>query len=429
MKKVFSVLLILLFTSAAVTAQVFALNESQLPSDKEFVSKYSTFKDHQKYTISWVPEWKFDVSRDSVIGELKDFDSFLTAVPEKNYDTSLLKGIVKMNLYNFDEIDYSTVDEYLNQIKEKYPDEYRTWWMTAFFYNGASPYRAFDEISKAEELRGGLTRLDDFVIDFLTDYVYISLTCGMNQHANYAFSCLCNYTKREPESYPYYEMLKSRMIESSIENSYKNNEVWNVTKIGDKICIESSMLGVSIKTDENQQGQIFGFEKGFSYMFLQSPVFKFGENNTTTTTLAIYFYAGQTEAEVSESMNRTVQKTDPNGKVTPLGNYKINDFLAHYYIYENSEIYKDDRNGMKLEFIIFTVPYNEFSGISFEKQVDFLNSATSVDSENIKYYQVKKQLKRLDTPVTCMILLDSCNAVFEESQAWMESILNESIFE
>ena len=162
---------------------------------------------------------------------------------------------------------------------------------------------------------------------------------------------------------------------------------------------------------------------------MQSPVFKFDENKTTTTSLAIYFYAGKTEAEVNESMNRTVQKTDPNGKVTPLGNYKINDFLARYYTYENPELYNDDRKGMKLVFLIFTVPYNEFSGISFEKQVDFSNSFSDENSGNVKYFQFKKQLKRLDTPVTCLILLDSCNAVFEESQAWMESILNESIFE
>lgn len=426
MKKVFSVLLILLFASAAVAAQVFTLNESQLPSDKEFVSKYSTFKDHQKYSISWVPEWKFDVSRDSVIGELKDFDSFLSKQKLNSYDLQLLSAIVKMNLYNFDEINYSDVDEYLNQIKEKYPDEYRTWWITAFFYNGASPYRAFDEITKAEELRGGLTRMDNFVIDFLADYIYIALTCGMNQHANYALSCMCNFTKRDPESFSSYEMLKSRMIETSIENSYQNNEVWNVTKIDDKLYIESTLLGVSIKTDENQQGTIFGFENGFSYVILQSPVFKIGENNTTTTTLAIYFYAGKSEAEVNESMNRTVQKNDPNAKVTPLGNYQINDFLAHYYTYENPEIYNDERNGLKLEFLIFTVPYNEFSGISFERQVDFSNSYTD---GNVKYFQFKKQLKRLDTPVSCLILLDSCNAVFEESRAWMESILNESIFE
>lgn len=429
MKKVIFVLFLLIFASVTGFSQTFALKESDLPSDEDFVSKYTTFKNYQKYSISWVSEWKFDVSRDLVIDELNDFDSFLNDVPEKNYDISLLKGIVKMNLYNFDEINYSTVDEYLNQIKEKYPDEYRTWWMTAFFYNGASPYKAFDEITKAEELRGGLIQLDDFVIDFLSDYIYISLTCGMNQHANYALNCLCNYTKRKPESYSFYQMLNSRLIETSIEDSYQKNEVWNVSLIDKKLYIESTMLGASIKTDENQEGKIFGFEKGFSYIFLQSPVFKFDENKTTTTSLAIYFYAGKTEAEVNESMNRTVQKTDPNGKVTPLGNYKINDFLAHYYTYENPELYNDERKGMKLVFLIFTVPYNEFSGISFEKQVDFSNSFSDENSGNVKYFQFKKQLKRLDTPVTCLILLDSCNAVFEESQAWMESILNESVFE
>ena len=85
---------------------------------------------------------------------------------------------------------------------------------------------------------------------------------------------------------------------------------------------------------------------------------------------------------------------------------------------------------MKGIVIVLAVPYNEFSGISFEQPIDYSKTQASGQTEDgMSYWAIKPQLNRLESTIYFMINLDACNACFDEAEAWMKSILDGCIFE
>ena len=51
------------------------------------------------------------------------------------YEVNLLDLITKTYLYNLDGIDFSEVVDFGESLKQKYPKEYRTWWIMGLFYS------------------------------------------------------------------------------------------------------------------------------------------------------------------------------------------------------------------------------------------------------------------------------------------------------
>ena len=86
--------IILFFTLMLLTVNIFSFSDQvlrtkKLPSKKEFKSQYALFQENEKYSDHWSQKWEYEKSKDDVIRELKDFDSYLDTLKE-NYEIKLL---------------------------------------------------------------------------------------------------------------------------------------------------------------------------------------------------------------------------------------------------------------------------------------------------------------------------------------------------
>ena len=86
--------IILFFTLMFLTVNIFSFSDQvlrtkKLPSKKEFKSQYALFQENEKFSDHWSQKWEYEKSKDDVIRELKDFDSYLDTLKE-NYEIKLL---------------------------------------------------------------------------------------------------------------------------------------------------------------------------------------------------------------------------------------------------------------------------------------------------------------------------------------------------
>lgn len=426
MKKLCIVCFLTILTFS-VFAQSAANKKNKLPTKKEFKIQYDLFLENEHYSDHWSQKWNYEKPKDTVAQELKDFDAYLT-VQKANYELELLDFIVKTYLYNLDEIGHKDVIAYGEALKEKYPKEYRTWWIMGRFYASSSPNYIFPEFETACKMRGGVAKKDEWAVPFLWDYIYSCNMAGMKIHAREGLHYYCQYTGTKPEDYYLYSLLYSDLAVTSVDQSYDLYDTWHFDVEGNEARIISTLLGVSIPANEEWNVKATGYEKGRSFISISSEPMKISDNSNTHVTFTIIAFTNIDKNELERIANSSMTRDE--GKIIKKETFSSNGIIATRYVYENPKHYSDERNGMKGITLTFSVPYNEFSGLSFEHPIDYSKRKSNGQTEDgMSYYSMKPDLNRLESNIYFLISLDACNACFEEAEAWMNSILEGAIFE
>lgn len=422
-------IIICILMSLAFTgfAQSSANRKNKLPSKKEFKIQYELFLENESYSDHWSQTWNYEKSKEAVAQELKDFDAYLTA-QKSNYEIELLDFIVKTYIYNLDEISYDEVVEYGEALKQKYPKEYRTWWIMGRFYSGSNLNNIFPEFETACQMRGGLAKKDEWVAYFLWDYIYACHMAGMKIHAREGLHYYCQYTNTQSEDHYLYSILYSNQSASSLDQNYELYDTWLFGEDGTNVKVFSTLLGVSIPVHADWTMNGIGYQDGRSYIAISSDPITISETAQTYVTLSIFAFIGIDRNELDRMANASMTKND--GIICEKKNVNLNEIIATRYVYENPNYYTDERNGMKGITYLFSVPYNEFSGISFEHPVDYSKTDASGQTEDgMSYWAMKPHYNRLESTIYFLVNLDACNACFDEAEAWMDSILQGCIFE
>ena len=419
-------LCVFLILSVSAFSQSNAIKKNKLPSKKEFKAQYELFLENEYFTDHWTPNWDYEKSKETVAQELKDFDEYLSTL-KQNYDISLLSLIVKTYLYNIDEYTFNQIVECGDSLKDNYSKEYRTWWIMGRFYSNSAPSYIYPEYETAVQMRGGVGKKDEWVIPFLWDYIYGCNMAGMRIHARLGLSYYCQYTGMAPEDYMLYSVIYSDESATSVDGTYDLYDTWYSETTEDESRICSSLLGVSIPVHEDWSLKAIGYQNGSSFFSVSSDPITISDTARTRVSFSILAFANVEKSYVD---NFTINSaTRDGGTITKKKTTTINGFVADYYIYENPNLYNDERNGMKGVSIVMGVPCTEFSGLSFERPIDYNATASTSTDDGMSYFRINQKLNRLETTIYFLINLDACNACFDEAQDWMDSILEGCIFE
>ena len=301
MKK-FCIICFLIFLTFCTFAQSAANKKSKLPSKKEFKSQYDLFLENERYSDHWTQKWDYEKSKETVAQELKDFDSYLSA-QKPNYEIELLDLIVKSYLYNLDEIEHQKVIDYGNSLKEKYPKEYRTWWVMGRFYAGSTPNLVFPEFETACKMRGGVAKKDEWTPAFLWDYIYGCNMADMKIHAREGLHYYCEYTKTKPEDYFLYSVIYSNKSVSSVNQKYDLYDTWFIDENESETRLFSTLLGVSIPVHGDWNVKATGYENGRNFIAIRSDPMNITEDLRTTVTFSIMAFTNIDRNELERIAN------------------------------------------------------------------------------------------------------------------------------
>ena len=108
---------------------------------------------------------------------------------------------------------------------------------------------------------------------------------------------------------------------------------------------------------------------------------------------------------------------------------KVGELEFDVYGLEDSTKYADERKGERGRLYHARVASGELSGVNCEHLCDFSKADRSGQSGAMSYYAYSPAYRRLDEPVDVLILVDSCNAVWEETDRLVDELLDMAVFE
>lgn len=413
MKKFFTLLLALILPNCFF-AQSVAINEKNLPTDPDFIACYQQFLNNENYAEYWQMEWKYDKSKDLVIKELNESKNYISSIKKPSYDVKLLELIIDSYLYNLDAIAWEDVEAYGKSLEKKYSKEYRTFWVLGKFYSGSKPILAYDEFQKAIKIRGGLEKVDEYAGQFWFDLAIAYNMLNMRISAFKALNLIAKEYDVPIEELSLYNMVNPEELQTKIDGTYSKDVIWSVAKINEEYIIKNTLIGSTVPAKSGWGLRVYDYSKNNTIMIISPDDFVSADKQNISCSMIL---------EASTEKFAPPENAKKTTKV-------INGVSMDFYVTENPEKYNDNvRKGMKTEFVLFEVPYKEFGYADSEKPVDPASQSVSAKDGNLTFFASNRQLNRLETTMYYMIILDSCNAIWKDSQSWFLKELSNCIFE
>ena len=251
MKKIIISISILFLFIVNIYSNVSAIIPYNLPQDKEFQNSLNYFINNIRYMDHFTAEWKYQIDKNKLINEITLFETEVKKQINNNstYDLQLLHIIIMSYLYNLDIIEYSDkIDYEVNILKEKYPQEYRTYWIYGnYLINSARPIEGISQFLYVIDI---IKELKLFHPAFLEDYAYACLMNLMLKNGIKAIEIAAEIYNESVETFRIYNIMKGLLKTIDIENDYSEEQTWFVNDYHNNYRIISRMIGASIPLAE-----------------------------------------------------------------------------------------------------------------------------------------------------------------------------------
>ncbi|MBN1700153.1 MAG: hypothetical protein JW881_21760 [Spirochaetales bacterium] len=398
-----------------------------LPEFYSIKSSCSKLVEYEYMTISWTPEWKYDVDKEEVTAFLQRFYKTVCVLAEKyksNMEILLLKALLEHYQYNLDIGDFfESVGETIQKAKALNGKDYRPGWILAnHYFNANSPVEAWKEYRAVF-----LSRCyNDISPYFWDDYAKFSLMAMMPGNARMASSYageLFGHTSDFEKTMG--GQLENTFVTIGGDADLEDKDVWDFYRYIPEqwLFLQSKLLGISIEFDEEWEDlKLMGLKDSKSYFYvLLGPEKGLGDSEVHYSISILMFVASET-IDLDFVLSRSFSKAKGYKKSD------INVSLQGATILEavSSDVYAE-QGGARTIVVALKRERPQWPGIMIEKPRVI---ESDEGEEDTRYYVVNKQYIRLEEPIIYIILLDSCKSIYERSKTvFLDFIENKLVIE
>ena len=422
MKKLILLLSVFLIILTHLSANPAALNFDNLANDEKFESLLLDFLDAYPYIK--FSDYQNKESHNEQIENTEKLYNFLENKKNLNYDEKLLQFLCARCLYNFDLLSYEEVFSLFTKIDFDYPNNaYHHWIYGNFLASvGSEANKGLKELEKYMHIK-------DYYVNeaFLEDYAYCQVLCGLRLNAYFTITNGKSILEENVRNQSLLKIIKDNILESSSKENYDANVVWKLSNLEeDYNYVYSTMLGVSFPCKGNWYLKFDSFKENSPAMCIISPNdFKIEEDIVTISILLLVYPQSLYATEKKDKLLNSF-------KILNTENVEISNHTFEKYTYENLEQYNDKRNGSRGYIYYGKIDGDKYSGANCEHAIDWfevLKNSNEESSGSQKFFKITKSQKRLSEPIHFFILVDSCNALIDETDDLLEKLFSRAIFE
>ena len=409
-----SVILTVVLTAAASPA---AINFDNLPKDEKFEALFVDFG-NAYYSINYSDFNNKDAKKDD-LKAANALYSYLKKKKKANYDERLLKLLAGRCLYNYDEIKFTDVEKDFNALEKDFPENAEHHWIYGnFLVSSGKTLEGKNQLEKYMEMKNYY--IGSF---FIENYAYAQLMCDMPFNALYSITNGGSIPEESVQNQQLLGLIKNRIKESSLQEKYETNHVWRISQEDEGYnYIYSTMYGVSfpgkgswnVTYQQSEEGKpamcIFGID-GFTLNEKPSGI---------SMVLILYpqsIYPEAYKNNLLKSFNIIKKDTE-----------QIDNKTFEKYTFEDLTKYADARQGSRGYIYEATIEPGKWSGARCEHAVDMSKVVANSESGNPSYYTVEPSQNRLQEPLKVFILVDSCNALIEQTDKLLRELFSKAVF-
>ena len=377
----------------------------------DFLLKNKSYCDH------WAPSWDYTIKKDSLIRQLKTCYSLFAGLNTDKEESFLLLGEIAHYLYNLEVEEYYGKAEsaYKGAIAEK-PDDYRGYWFLAHHYSlSREEDQAVTLFEKVEPMLP-----PDVPADFWEEYGYAMMLAEMPSHCRMAVDKVKKILGK-----PGYledqlgETIRKNLVDTDPDRAYTMKDLWFVIhKKQGQAAFISRPLGVRLTIDTSWTIQFNDYSKHQSAIILKPQRATAASGKLIGYTIGVLIKspaAGETlesyVKNISSGQGKVVQTTAPVG-------YKK--CIAYEIL--NEKMYPDWGGG-HMHVIAIEQKEPAYPGLALEEPFPMPEG----DKGKVNYYRQSGQKSRLPGRLFYMILLDTCEAIHEESWSVFQQVVNKQL--
>ncbi len=408
--------ILLLFTILSVLSVSGNINHIKLdkiPDFEKYVDRFSFLIVNQEYYNHWQPEWKFEVSKESVVDELEACFKIFEALPPNNTEVCLLLGDIAHYLYNLDEHTYHQhAVDYYTLAAEVAPDDYRTFWFMAnhFALSGELAY-SIELYQKSQQQLP-----ENEPAAFWEDYSFATALANMPSNCLYAM----DRSKAISGKRGYFETelgesVSGRILPVSRDSSYRFDDLWTVAG-EDTLSFISRPLGMKVMIDTSWQIQLYDFSDKKSAVMFSPPSITSATGSEITYTIALIARVAERDVNLKEYVESFISEYPDRNEY---------DLTNKYPGILSWEMRKKDMyaelGGAHLHMAGIKRTRPEYPGLLLEEPT------TMPLSTEIAYFRASSSLDRFHGDIFYVFILDACEDIYPEALKVFRDLLENQI--
>ena len=409
-----TILFFLTLNVVQVFANVNYIDISKISSDKKFVEAFNLVRDNKQYYDHWTAEWNYDIPKENLINQLREYYKDFSALPKKNTEIYLLLGDIAHYLYNMNVQEYynSAVKNYDEAIKDN-PKDFRAYWFLAYHYSLSNePISAIDNFKKAE----GILPIKE-PADFWNDYAWATAIANMPSHCIYAMDKVKSISGKEGSFQQQLgETIYKRIVSVDKNQSYDKKDIWTATQ-GDKTTFTSRPLGIKISIDTTWDLSIYDYQNTQAVFIIEPTTIANKAGREIGYTIAILMKTANDNDRLEDYINNFVSKYPNKKKINLSDKY---DKMITYEIIDKTMY--EDMGGGHLYMVGIERNEPKYSGLLLESAISLPQN-----TDEINYFRAAESKDRFKGKIFYLIMFDSCEDIYKQSFAIFKSLFDNQI--
>ncbi|MBP5359465.1 MAG: hypothetical protein J6Y69_09860 [Treponema sp.] len=420
MKKLIMILCIVFVNVFVAMATPAAINFDNLPDDSKLNQMLVDFGN--AYPAIKNPDFQNKNKKSAQLKAAKNLYNYLKKKKNTNYDEKLFQLLAARCLYNYDQIKSSDVTKLFSDIDSAYPEKAEHHWIYGNFLTSAGKtIDGNNELEKYMEMK-------DYLISnpFLEDYAYCQFMCNTPFNAYYTLTNGGTIPEANVSNQELLRIVKSHIQDSSSKEKYDANQVWHISDLEDDWrYIYSTMLGISFPCKGTWRLQLNEFTESNPAICLLGPNDFSVDGHSVGISVLLMVYPDS--IYTSNERERLMAKL----KTTKTEKQEISGKTFTKYTFEDPTSYADFRNGQIGYLFEATIDPGKWATVKCEHPAE-LSSRTEKNNKsegNQTFYAMKPALNRIQEPMRIFILVDSCNALKDETDQLLEELFSRAVFD
>jgi hypothetical protein len=410
MKKSLMTVAVCFMCAAALCAETAMVDFTKLPNDAALRAGIDGLRGKEVMFRFYVPDdfWKFSPTKaqvaDSVEAVFRQVESLITG-GASGIDLRLYRVLLMSYLYNLDRGDYHDVIlSATDELKRDFPGDYRPYWARGFHVS-----ETMDVLDSLEDFQYIVDHFPqkELLADFWDDFGRAAGLCVMPSHAMAALETAAGIRGGfTAESGDLYARIKKGLKRPEDAPDMKVEDFMKVGKIGDDFEITARPFGIRFTIPSAWEVGSLAVQKNAFIIGAQSP--SIGIPGGKQASYSILLMNQARPAATFEAF-----KADIMGNLKNAVKVALDGIDARWEVYEvrDSSLYSEI-GGMHGYIAFLRAAEPKVKGLAIEK----LGAPPRTGEGGSSYWVLKDLLIRYDGDIHYMVLLDSCEGIFKQSQ-------------
>jgi hypothetical protein len=416
MNKNFYFLITTLLINTIVFANINALDlnkisyKNEIQEDLNFIIKNESLFNH------WNQNWNYELSKEDGLKILKKAQE-VSSKKAKNYEELLLTGILSHYLYNLEEDNHFVIAESFFKKAIRIKNDYRGYWFLGNHYAHSSKTKdAISNFRLAENLNKNIK-----IPEFWQEYAFAFYLAGMTSHSKKGLNNARLLGKPSNYENTILNVLKENLKEFNKNDEYQAQKIWDYRPNGELADFTSRALGLKFSIDSTWTFNISKFSNRTSVIVINPKSEKNINGKSIDYSIMLMVHIPLENESLAQYSDRFIKKY--NDKVPNNLYDELNPNLS-FEIFD-PKMYSDI-GGAHIQFMAIERDKPLYPGLELETP---LNIPKNNDNNSTEIYRLKSGYDRFNGKIQYILILDTCEDIYEKSIKVYSDFLTKLIIE